>query len=314
MALARPSHRSPGMNRLEEWISDFVFDTCLIAGQVIDHNSMPDRLSFATAMKLDEQMQSISVSAPPNWWDLDGFMPQEEQEVDSLRDKLLIQFFFLHVRMYLHLPFLAAATPTEQLLVSSNLCYTIAERMMRCYIILRRPMKNGNFLLDCKTTDFVGFTATAVLLVARCRKAAFNMISVEELTSSWALSQEAKDIFRDLNHSNSCNVTRQCYLSLCQMLNPIKDERIPIPYFGIAVMNPPHTAYREAGSDALSTPAPEIDANILSVGFEFKKTCPAPQLGSPSLQGLANCWGADTSLLDINSFQWDIDEDWALFT
>lgn len=301
------------MSSTEEWISDCIFDTCLVASQVIDHNSMPDRLSFATAMKIDEQMHDITVSAPTNWWDLDIISPQQEQDIDHLVDKLLIQFFFLHVRMYLHLPFLAATTPTEQLLISSQRCYTISEKMVRCYTSLRTPMKNGCSPFDCKTTDFVGFTAAVVLLVARRWRAALNMISVDELNSSLALVKDAEIILQGLNQTSSCNVIRQCYLSLRQMLHPAGSERIAIPYFGIAVLNPADSAHVEAGFDTQSTPQVEIDSGSVPIELELNLTYPYSQFGLPNFQGDCAGWRTDTSPLDINPLQWDIDEDWTLF-
>ncbi|KAJ6788519.1 hypothetical protein PWT90_01633 [Aphanocladium album] len=310
--LTKASHRFPGMSSADSWISDLVFDTCIVAGQAIDNNTSANRPSFATTMKLDEQMNSIAASAPCDWWLVDRPVLRQEHRSDQFFDGLIIQFFFLHVRMYLHLPFLTTTTPTEQLLVNSKLCFTIAEKMLRCYITLRTPLKDGMLPFDCKTTDFVGFTAAVVLLVSRRWRAAYQLISAEELASSLALVVEAEAVFQRLHQSKSCIVAGQCCSSLRQLLYSTSCESIVVPYFGVAIMSLTGDALVEVGPTTHNSSALELDP-VRTIDFDFAPTRMRPAFPFSGSQENSNCLGMNAGLPEIEALDWDIDADWGAF-
>ncbi|KAJ3499209.1 hypothetical protein NLG97_g503 [Lecanicillium saksenae] len=290
--LTKASHRFPGMDKAVHWISDLVFDTCIIAGQAIDNNAASDQPSFATAMKLDEQMNSIAASAPCNWWLMDRDVSLQEHEVDQFLDGLIIQFFFLHVRMYLHLPFITTTTPAEQLLVSSKLCFTISERMLQCYTVLR-------------------FTAAVVLLVSRRWRAAYHLISPEELASSLALLGEAEAVFQRLYNSTSCNVAGQCCSSLRQLLYSTSSERVAVPYFGVAVLSFVGDTPTEAGPKTPVSSTMGLET-ARKVDFDFAPTHLQTLLFSESHEQ-SDGVGMDGGLSDMEALDWDLDTDWSIF-
>ncbi|KAJ2983110.1 hypothetical protein NQ176_g923 [Zarea fungicola] len=95
----KSSSKNADSHRPDAWVASCVFDTCVIAGQVVDHNTAPDKLSYATAMKLEEQMSNIASTAPDHWWEVGTEIPPRASDADKLLDRILVQIFFLHVRI-----------------------------------------------------------------------------------------------------------------------------------------------------------------------------------------------------------------------
>lgn len=282
---------------------------------MIDHNVVPKNRSFATAMKLNEQLDSIYNSAPPGWWDVERSLPKTPEEDEMHLDRLLIQFFFLHTRMYLHLPFLDAKTPATYLAVSSQLCIEAASQLLERYLALRKPFDDhGRTLFECKTTDFVGFTAAVVLAIARTWRMENDFTSSEEHASGLKLVMEVEAVLDGLRLSKNCPVAAECYRVLHQLLGPTKEETISIPYFGKVLIRetaecPAHVQSRPIEQDTSAQNFPTMGASVCNVQFtEYL----AQSTFWQTQQFDENYGMSGDAFLGFSSMDWDINQDWSL--
>jgi len=224
----------------------FIRRCAFIAGKVIDRNIIPSKPSFASAMALDEQMDEIAASMPEDWWDTPAKLPGPSPELDQFRERLLQQFYFFHVRIYLHLPFIVKS-PTISLYEHSRFtCLEASRQMLRRFVILRTEVQ-GACLFECKTSDFVGFMAAVVLLLGLSGPCEISnpRNSDEDLCVITSMER----IFHKEERENGCKIASQCRKTL-RILWGIEDndsrnaessaepEQILIPYFGTVVRRP----------------------------------------------------------------------------
>ncbi|KAF4419903.1 hypothetical protein FACUT_11343 [Fusarium acutatum] len=138
----------------------FVLRCAFIAGKIIDRNMMPGKPSSASSMLLDEQMDTIASSMSLGWWDLPESLPNSHTETDELRNLLLLHFYFFHVRINLHLPFIVGTESTSPRSSHRLACLEASRQLLKRFTLLRTQIQ-GFSIFDCKTSDFVGFMASA---------------------------------------------------------------------------------------------------------------------------------------------------------
>jgi hypothetical protein len=225
----------------------FILRCVLCAGKVIDRNTAPGTPSFAKAMELDEEMDKISASMPTNWWNVQDESTRigTDLEMDTLRERLLQQFYFFHVKIYIHLPFLAKSTTTISASAVSRLaCMESARQMLTRFQVLRTETVHGTCLFECKTSDFVGFMAATVLLIG---------ISTSNLDGANALQhQDDLRLIEDVERSferekHECKLAAQCWMTLRILSQTLRNphtetsnlaneiQEINIPYFGVVI-------------------------------------------------------------------------------
>jgi hypothetical protein len=225
----------------------FILRCVLCAGKVIDRNIAPGTPSFAKAMELDEEMDTIAACMPTVWWNI----PDEstgistDLELDTLRERLLQQFYFFHVKMYIHLPFLAkSSSALSASEVSKLTCMKSARQMLARFQLLCTEVVHGTYLFECKTSDFVGFMAATVLLIG---------LSTSNLDSANALQHQddlrlikaVEENFEREKHE--CKLAAQCWMTLRILSQTLRNpqtetsnltneiQEINIPYFGVVV-------------------------------------------------------------------------------
>lgn len=241
-----------------------------MAGQVIEQILSPAKPSFAKAMDLDERMESMYTSAPCGWWDLPIQLPSDRTELNLLVERLLIQFFYFHVRMYIHLPFLKLHFRPTSHHVSMLASTAAARQMLKRYLILRTRV-DGASLFDCKTSDFVGFTAAVVLHLGLSNP---NKVPSVPASEDLHLLQEVEGLYWTLEQESGCKIASQCRRAMSLLATPLVDgaseQRVPVPYFGSVVRRriEPWQGEREANPSFQPTPsesmAPPLDENFAS--------------------------------------------------
>ncbi|KAI7758907.1 hypothetical protein LZL87_009902 [Fusarium oxysporum] len=142
----------------------FVLRCAYIAGKIIDRNMMPGKPSSAGSMLLDEQMDTIASSMHLSWWDLPDSLPNSHAETDELRNHLLLHFYFFHVRINLHLPFIVGSELTSPRGSHRLACLEASRQLLKRFTLLRTQIQ-GFSIFDCKTSDFVGFMASVSLIL-----------------------------------------------------------------------------------------------------------------------------------------------------
>ncbi|KFX92085.1 hypothetical protein V490_05575 [Pseudogymnoascus sp. VKM F-3557] len=208
----------------------FILRCAIIAGKTIDRNIALAKPSFAKTMDLDEQMNAISAFMPQEWWSIPDELPNPGPELDNLTERLLVQFFFFHVKLYLHLPFIAKSThpPYD---ICRLACIESSRRMLRVFLILRTEIQ-GASIFECKTSDFVAFTAAVALLVGLS-----EMHGLRDAKEDWRLIASAEAIFQREETENGCRIASQCQKAIRMLSSAHEDlgvesHEIRIPYFG----------------------------------------------------------------------------------
>ncbi|CAH0038074.1 unnamed protein product [Clonostachys solani] len=221
----------------------FVLRCAFVAGKVIDRNVVPVRPSSTFSMLLDEQMDAIAASMPESWWELPTDLPGSEEEIESLRNRLLQQFYFLHVRMVLHLPFLFGLSETALQKVHGHSCLEASRSLLKRFVLLR-SIVNGSSIFDCKTSDFVGFMGAVVLTVGWSRDLSGAAAARTPAADDIVLLERARSIFSREETEKGCRIAAQCRMTL-ELLCEFNDGRdgetrrkIAIPYFGSVKWEP----------------------------------------------------------------------------
>lgn len=290
-----------------QWLTDFIHSVSIIAGRVSEQNATPQNLSFAKEMQLDEALAKIEASAPPQWWDLPAPLPTNTDQLTTVIDKILIQFFFLHTRMYLHLPFLSLSSPlspSPSQNVAMTACADACQSLLKRYFILRTSV-NGRVIFDCATTDFIGFTAALVLLVAA--GSGKRDLGFYEHDTNLALVTDALKLFQQLEVDTGSTIASQSATVLKSILHPQDKDRsqveLSIPYFGKLLLSP-SVCYTLRGQEPkgpatdsiLETPNTTIvDQTLDSIDISVSET-----------------WQLDANGLGLYGIGWDIDQDWHL--
>ncbi|KAK9258055.1 hypothetical protein V1519DRAFT_44704 [Lipomyces tetrasporus] len=210
-----------------------------VVTRIIDRNQATKDPVWSVTMQIEEELESIAACTPADWWILPSSPEAVIETVSSLRKRLLIQMYFFNIRLHLHLPFMRK-DPSDSRHEHSRHCCTVAAReLIRRYLLLRSNVfATGEDLFNCKTTDFIAFTACLVLLIG-----AFYVSNLDA-TESGALSNDQddskliyslKNILGNLMREKSCKMASQCYLALDTIISANDSggpKAVFIPYFG----------------------------------------------------------------------------------
>ncbi|KAL6895200.1 hypothetical protein HDV57DRAFT_478823 [Trichoderma longibrachiatum] len=224
----------------------FVLRCAIICGKIIDRNMTVGKPSFAKAMELDEEMETIASSQPQDWWSVPKSLDQlpEPLELNDLREKLLQQFYFYWVKLFLHLPFLVETTTSSPHYFSRTACIEAAKQILQRYRLLRSKMKSGHCLFECKTTDFACFTAAVVLLIGTFHSSAACRSS-DTIEEDLELVADTDRLLMAEEVENDCRVAAQCrkVLQMLSIMEPDEadeDREVVIPYFGAVIRKRSH--------------------------------------------------------------------------
>ncbi|EXK87623.1 hypothetical protein FOQG_08962 [Fusarium oxysporum f. sp. raphani 54005] len=217
----------------------FVLRCASIAGKIIDRNMMPGKPSSASSMLLDEQMDTIASSMHVSWWDLPDSLPNSHAETDELRNHLLLHFYFFHVRINLHLPFIAGSELTSPRGSHRLACLEASRQLLKRFTLLRTQIQ-GFSIFDCKTSDFVGFMASVSLILCLSQPRS-NEIIVPVPDEDQNLIAQVRCIF-EREETAGCKIACQCrrMLDILSGIPLHSDEssssklpsKIAIPHFG----------------------------------------------------------------------------------
>ncbi|KAF5566243.1 hypothetical protein FNAPI_1242 [Fusarium napiforme] len=217
----------------------FVLRCASIAGKIIDRNMMPGKPSSASSMLLDEQMDTIASSMPLSWWNLPQPLPKSHAETDELRNILLLHFYFFHVRINLHLPFIVGAESISPRGSHRPACLEASRQLLKRFTLLRTKIQ-GFSIFDCKTSDFVGFMACVSLILCLSQPRS-DEIAVPVPDEDQKLIGQVKGVF-EREEKAGCMISCQCRRMLDILSGIIVDSnesssgklpsRIAIPHFG----------------------------------------------------------------------------------
>ena len=207
---------------------------CFIAGRVIDRNVSPDQPSFAQAIDLDEQMTAIAGSMPDSWWAVSAHPLETDWDSDDLRARLVFHFWYFHLKIYVHLPFIGRSLSDASYAISRSKCMEAARELLKRQDLLRREVQ-GRCLYECKSMDFLAFAALVVLLICLSHSSHDLQWSAEDtkliMVTKWVFEREER---------RGCKISAQCRKTIDLLSNPQargnrSTDEVRIPYFGTAV-------------------------------------------------------------------------------
>jgi hypothetical protein len=293
---------------------DFTLKCTIIAGKLIDRNIMPKKPSFAEAVALDEQLETVAALMPKEWWDLPAGFPSSPMELNQVRHRLLQQLYFFHIRAYLHLPFIVKSPAAPPHTHSTQVSLEASRHMLSRYFLLRSEV-GGCRLFDCKTTDFVGFMGAVILFICIC-----NDNSSSRRMDDLRVIQTMRTTFVNEEQERQCPIASSCHKTLSILLemhdgkSQISDtpEKIQIPYFGTmtrkrklkstnpnAVLGPTETT--SVNATHVTQPDSGITANFLV--SNHSTIGPAAYFGSSMEQG-----GFAMPDIAFDDMLWEVDD------
>lgn len=231
---------------------DFMLKISVLAGRVIDRTQAVQELSLASALELDQELDTLAESVPDGWWDTQSQIIKTIDPVQLvvLRERLLAQICFQQLRVYLHLPFMlrSASVPNaSKFAYSRAACFSASRELLRLYHFLRGG--TGEPLYECKVIDFLGFTAAVLIMLGLLGYARLstkdnptdyqNVIQEEQ---DWRLIEITMDIFGRASTEKGGKVASQS-LKVLQQLARVRNHdlegedegctsKVVIPYFG----------------------------------------------------------------------------------
>ncbi|KAK8165738.1 hypothetical protein BC567DRAFT_199897 [Phyllosticta citribraziliensis] len=227
----------------------------VLSGKVIDRTQGVGDLSFASALELDDELDTITSNLSENWNEempLSGSSPDCKRMI-TLRERLLVHICSQQLRMYLHLPFMLklaslSSSPTgcSKFEYSRTACFGASRKLLELYRVLRTS--NGQPLYECKVIDFVGFTAAVLLFLGLLGYRRLESKTGDAHTQAvqdendWRIIEITMDIFQRASTERGGKVAAQS-LRVLQQLSKVRDltmsgedityyERVAIPYFG----------------------------------------------------------------------------------
>jgi hypothetical protein len=291
----------------------FTLQSATVAGKLIDRNVASGTPSFANAVTLDEHMEKIASSMPIAWWDLPDRLPDPGPELDEIRNRMLQQFYFFHVRTYLYFPFIIKQPKSSTSNHSNAACTEASRQMLRRYGVLRAK-SHGVCLFECKTSDFVGFIAAVILFL--CLSFSKETSGSQMLDGDLQLIEATRNFFRNVEREEGCKIAKQCYRALTALLGVHENtagmtdmfpysDKIVIPYFGVVVRKHLKEPLQSTSFTSINSSSNEAMPPS-SVAATIGDMIPDPHYTT-------NAWSLDHGSDPVNSsilddLQWEFDD------
>lgn len=287
----------------------FTMGCSILAAKVIDRNMALGRPSLAKTMELDAQMDKLGVTMPKSWWDPPTTLPNPGKELDVFRERLLQQFYFFHIRTYLHLPFIVKSSIGSPSDHSRLTCMDASRQMLNRYYILRRGVQ-GSLIFDCRTTEFIAFMATVVLLIGQSSSGGNPSFrtSDEDLALLNSMKKEL-----EFKKGKGCKMAATCLKTLSQLSGSQDDsdnqdhepERVLIPYFGNVMLRRP-----EGPAAQTQIPLSPIESNDLSASTPMQRVMTSPTIvdgmSQADVQNYED-WNAFSPGTLLGATHWEVD-------
>jgi hypothetical protein len=295
-------HKGPMVNAHGAMFS-FMVNISIIAGKVIDRCQQgPNNLSLSSAIELDTQLDEIASKVPAGWWDITPLLTNIHRPDTAIefRECVLSQIAFHQIRIYLHLPFMLQSATNSKYDYSRSTCLNSSRELLKLYQYLRTG--TGEPLYECKSVDFVGFTAAILVLLGLLGYGRMsNAHDVKQEEADWRMIEISMDIFQRASSEKGGKVAAQSYkvleqLSKVRYLDKHDDHRehyakIAIPYFGTITIrrgqrfNTQSTSSiscsnKNTPSDATSSTSPLVPRNTLHQNSMTMSPFPTPPLST----------------------------------
>jgi hypothetical protein len=152
----------------------------MLCGQINKRNQNHRQTSYATALKIDEELDNLRAIFPGDWWNMKS-ASQLPLEVFQLRQRLKLYYFEL--KQLTHLPYMLKAITSKKYEYSRTSVLGAVEGMIRCYA--ERELHPDGLYVMCFLVDFLAFSSGLILAIdLMSQKPLWSQESAEQ---KWAL-------------------------------------------------------------------------------------------------------------------------------
>ena len=212
--------------------------------QIIRRDQEPSSMSFPDTLKIDQDMEDLSVYRPHDAWIA---AQQPNEEYDEYFERTVMCFMHYHTRVILHLPFMLKSNTDSRFQYSRKMAIESSRSLATAYINFRGNAHVGAYA--CKTIDFQIFIAIMAMLI--------DLVDADDDASQdkqshlqehdWYLVHEAIELLRRSGDEPGGVVGMQAAKALETITKAYHEDDgdqgsgvIVVPYFGTVTVRGKH--------------------------------------------------------------------------
>ncbi|PNP59599.1 hypothetical protein THARTR1_00772 [Trichoderma harzianum] len=292
---------------------------CIIMGRIVERNQNPAKASYAATVQLDQDMEELKNSLPP-----DGTaLCSPSATTDSVYSEEGAKIFFYSTLKHIHLPYMLKAKSDRRYEHSRLSAMDACRGLLRTYLRMRGSPKTE--VVQCEIMDFIIFSSTiALILGILSGSGESSPAALTGYSEDWQLINGLIGELRKTNALLECTVARQSAEVLetlvaasCGTYNVQEDFVLVVPYFGRLRItqgnnNKPDTSLVNNSIQAVPSLIDSSELSTVSLSSLPPKTVPGdpyymPQQAS-TIEFSSNEF-LNTTFSDFD-FQMDLSQDW----
>ncbi|KAL7948727.1 hypothetical protein V8C42DRAFT_312140 [Trichoderma barbatum] len=207
---------------------------CVIMGDVIERNQNPAKVSYATTVQLDQEMEDLKNSFLPEW---DGQYTPDATTI-SIYSEEAVKIFFYSTLKHIHLPYMLKAKTDRRYEHSRLSAMEACRGLIKSYLRLRGSTKTE--VVQCEIMDFMIFSsAIALILGILSGGGDTSPAALSGYAEEWQLVDKLIGELRKTNTLLECTVAKQSAEVLETLVaasygtyNVQEDFVLVVPYFG----------------------------------------------------------------------------------
>ncbi|EHK26987.1 uncharacterized protein TRIVIDRAFT_140454 [Trichoderma virens Gv29-8] len=207
---------------------------CIIMGSVIERNQNPAKASYATTVQLDQDMEDLKNSFPPEWTGQYG----PDATTDSIYSQEAVYIFFYSTLKHIHLPYMLKAKGDRRYEHSRLSAMEACRGIIKSYLRLRGSTKTE--VIQCELMDFLTFSSAIALILGILSGAGESSPSaLTGYAEEWQLVERLIGELRKTNSLLECTVAKQSAEVLETLVAAsygtytVQDDFVlVVPYFG----------------------------------------------------------------------------------
>ncbi|KKO98806.1 hypothetical protein THAR02_09089 [Trichoderma harzianum] len=207
---------------------------CIIMGRIVERNQNPAKASYAATVQLDQDMEELKNSLPP-----DGAgLVSPGATTDSVYSEEGAKIFFYATLKHIHLPYMLKAKTDRRYEHSRLSAMDACRGLLRTYLRMRGSPKTE--VVQCEIMDFIIFSSTIALILGILSGSGDSSpAALTGYSDDWQLINRLIGELRKTDALLECTVARQSAEVLetlmaasCGNYNVQEDFVLVVPYFG----------------------------------------------------------------------------------
>ncbi|KAL7914091.1 N-terminal binuclear Zn cluster-containing/DNA binding domain-containing protein [Trichoderma velutinum] len=291
---------------------------CIIMGRIVERNQNPAKVSYAATVQLDQDMEDLKNSLPP---DGAGLLAPGAT-TDSVYSEEGVKIFFYSTLKHVHLPYMLKAKSDRRYEHSRLSAMDACRGLLKTYLRIRSSPKTE--VVQCEIMDFIIFSSTIALILGILSAPGDSSPSaLTGYSEDWQLINRLIGELRKTDALLECTVARQSAEVLETLVaasygnyNVQEDFVLVVPYFGRLRItqgnNKPDTSLVNTGIQAASALMNSGELSTVSLSSLPPKTVPGDPYYMPqqanTIEFSSNEF-LNTTFSDFD-FQMDLSQDW----